>query len=169
MTRQWYFHVLITVAALLCTAILLFGLASVLLYQKLPPLDVLTEEQPVSPLMIYTADQTLIGEFGEERRRVVKLEAVPKALQQAILAAEDDRFYEHGGVDYSSVARAALANLSARGAREGASTITMQVARNYFLSKEKTISRKLNEALLAVKIEHSLSKNQILELYINHI
>lgn len=119
--------------------------------------------------MIYTADQTLIGEFGEERRRVVKLEAVPKALQQAILAAEDDRFYEHGGVDYSSVARAALANLSARGAREGASTITMQVARNYFLSKEKTISRKLNEALLAVKIEHSLSKNQILELYINHI
>ena len=169
MTRQWYFHVLITVAALLCTAILLFGLASVLLYQKLPPLDVLTEEQPVSPLMIYTADQTLIGEFGEERRRVVKLEAVPKALQKAILAAEDDRFYEHGGVDYSSVARAALANLSARGAREGASTITMQVARNYFLSKEKTISRKLNEALLAVKIEHSLSKNQILELYINHI
>ncbi len=169
MTRQWLFHALITGAALLCTAILLLGLAGVLLYQKLPPLDALTEDQPASPLMIYTADQTLIGEFGEERRRVVKLEAVPKTLQQAILAAEDDRFYEHGGVDYSSVARAALANLSARGAREGASTITMQVARNFFLSNEKTISRKLTEALLAMKIEHSLSKDQILELYINHI
>jgi penicillin-binding protein 1A len=111
----------------------------------------------------------LIGEFGEERRAVVKIEAVPKAMREAILAAEDERFYQHGGVDYVGVVRAALSNFMSGGARQGASTITMQVARNFFLSKEKTLTRKFNEMLLAFKIEHSLSKDQILELYINQI
>ncbi len=90
-------------------------------------------------------------------------------LKQAILAAEDERFYEHGGVDYIGVLRAVLHNFSAGGARQGASTITMQVARNFFLTKEKTFTRKFNEALLAFKIEHSLTKDQILEIYINQI
>jgi len=110
-----------------------------------------------------------LGEFGEERRSVVKIEAVPKKLILAILAAEDDRFFAHGGVDYMGVARAAWANVSRGGAREGASTITMQVARNFFLSPEKTVTRKFNEVLMSFKIEHNLNKNQILELYINQI
>ena len=100
---------------------------------------------------------------------MVKIEAVPKQMREAILAAEDERFYQHGGVDYVGVVRAAMSNFVSGGARQGASTITMQVARNFFLSKEKTLTRKFNEMLLAFKIEHSLSKDQILELYINQI
>ena len=111
----------------------------------------------------------MIGEFGEERRAVVKIGAVPKAMRDAILAAEDERFYQHGGVDYVGVIRAAMSNFVSGGARQGASTITMQVARNFFLSKEKTLTRKFNEMLLAFKIEHSLTKDQILELYVNQI
>ncbi|MDP2247516.1 MAG: penicillin-binding protein 1A, partial [Nitrosomonadales bacterium] len=110
-----------------------------------------------------------IGEFGEERRAFIRIQDVPESLKQAILAAEDERFYEHGGIDTIGIARAALANIMAGGFKEGASTITMQVARNFFLSSEKTATRKLSEALLAIKIEHSLSKDQILELYINQI
>ena len=144
-------------------------LAAVLTYPTLPSLDVLTDYQPKLPLRIYTADGALLGEFGEERRSVVKYAAVPKKLIQAILAAEDDRFFEHGGVDYMGVVRAALANVTKGGAREGASTITMQVARNFFLSPEKTLTRKFNEVLMSFKIEHNLSKTQILELYINQI
>ncbi|MDP1897376.1 MAG: penicillin-binding protein 1A, partial [Sulfurimicrobium sp.] len=121
------------------------------------------------PLRIYTADGALIGEFGEERRALIKIQDVPISMRQAILAAEDDRFYQHGGVDYIGVARATIANLTARGAREGASTITMQVARNFFLSNEKTLTRKLSEVMLAMKIENNLSKDQILELYVNQI
>jgi penicillin-binding protein 1A len=147
----------------------LFALAVVLVYPTLPSLEVLTDYQPKIPLRVYTADGKLIGEFGEERRAVVAIENVPKPMIAAILAAEDDRFYQHGGVDYVGVARAALSNFISGGVRQGASTITMQVARNFFLSKEKTLTRKFNEMLLAFKIEHSLSKNQILQLYINQI
>jgi len=111
----------------------------------------------------------LIGEFGEERRLLVSMREVPMSLKQAILAAEDERFYQHTGVDYLGVARAAYANLTQGGRRQGASTITMQVARNFFLSSEKTLTRKLYEALLAFKIENNLSKDQILELYVNQI
>src|SRR6185312_16235443 len=98
-----------------------------------------------------------------------KISAVPQQLKQAILAAEDDRFYQHGGVDYTGILRAAYSNFTSGGMRQGASTITMQVARNFFLTKEKTLSRKFSEALLAFKIEHSLSKDEILELYFNQI
>ncbi|MGH8724591.1 MAG: penicillin-binding protein 1A, partial [Burkholderiales bacterium] len=118
---------------------------------------------------IYTAEGVLMGEFGEERRSFVSIAEVPQQLKDAVIAAEDERFYEHPGIDYVGVMRAAWANLVAGGRRQGASTITMQVARNFFLSSEKTLTRKLYEALLAFKIEHSLSKEQILELYVNQI
>jgi penicillin-binding protein 1A len=141
----------------------------VLLYPGLPTLEALTDYQPKIPLRIYSIEGQLIGEFGEERRAVVALATVPKSLIDAIVAAEDERFFRHSGVDYVGVARAALSNFSSGGARQGASTITMQVARNFFLSKEKTLGRKFNEMLLAFKIEAMLTKQQILELYINQI
>jgi penicillin-binding protein 1A len=150
-------------------AVLTLGLVVVLAYPNLPELGSLTAYQPKIPLRIYTADGVLIGEFGEERRAVVSIAEVPAQLKNAIIAAEDERFYQHPGIDYIGVLRAAYANLVAGGRRQGASTITMQVARNFFLSSEKTLTRKLYEALLAFKIEHSLSKEQILELYVNQI
>jgi penicillin-binding protein 1A len=145
------------------------GLIVALAYPSLPSLEVLTDYQPKIPLRIYTAEGALIGEFGEERRLVVSIREIPALLKQAILAAEDERFYQHAGIDYLGVARAAYANLTQGGRRQGASTITMQVARNFFLSSEKTLTRKLYEALLAFKIENNLSKDQILELYVNQI
>jgi penicillin-binding protein 1A len=145
------------------------GLVVALAYPSLPSLQVLTDYQPKIPLRVYTAEGALIGEFGEERRLLVSIREVPESLKQAILAAEDERFYQHTGVDYLGVARAAYANLTQGGRRQGASTITMQVARNFFLSSEKTLTRKLYEALLAFKIENNLSKDQILELYVNQI
>ena len=150
-------------------ALLVLGLVVVLAYPNLPSLEALTAYQPTIPLRIYTAEGVLIGEFGEERRAVVAIADVPAQLKNAIIAAEDERFYQHPGIDYVGVLRAAYANLVAGGRRQGASTITMQVARNFFLSSEKTLTRKLYEALLAFKIEHSLSKEQILELYVNQI
>ena len=147
----------------------LAGLVILLAYPNLPSLDALTDYRPKIPLRVYTADGILIGEFGEERRSVVAIGDVPNIMKQAILAAEDERFYQHKGVDYQGVIRAAYSNLTSGGRRQGASTITMQVARNFFLSKEKTLTRKLYEALLAFKIEASLSKDEILQLYINQI
>ncbi|XZG70319.1 penicillin-binding protein 1A [Chitinibacteraceae bacterium HSL-7] len=143
--------------------------AVVTAYPRLPSLDALTDYRPKIPLRIYTADQVLIGEFGEERRAFVPIGQVPDSLKHALLSAEDERFYEHGGIDYMGVARAALGNIVSGHSQSGASTITMQVARNFYLTNEKTFSRKFNEALLSFKIEHSLSKDQILELYINQI
>ena len=169
MTHRWWFLPVKLVLLLITILLLVASLAAVLVYPTLPSLESLTDYQPKLPLRIYTADGALLGEFGEERRSVVKIEAVPKKLVLAILAAEDDRFFAHGGVDYLGVARAAWANLSRGGAREGASTITMQVARNFFLTSEKTLTRKFNEVLMAFKIEHNLNKNQIIELYINQI
>ncbi len=145
------------------------GLVVVLAWPNLPSLEVLTDYQPKIPLRVYTTEGVLIGEFGEERRAVVKIAEIPETLKRAILAAEDERFYQHAGIDYQGVLRAAFSNLTSGGRRQGASTITMQVARNFFLSSEKTLTRKLYEALLAFKIEHSLQKDQILELYVNQI
>jgi penicillin-binding protein 1A len=141
----------------------------VLTYPNLPSLEVLTDYRPKIPLRVYTADGFLIGEFGEERRAVVAITDVPTVMKNAILAAEDDRFYQHGGIDYTGVVRAIGANLVGGGKRQGASTITQQVARNFFLTGEKTYTRKLYEALLSFKIESNLSKDQIFELYINQI
>ncbi len=147
----------------------LLGLMVLLAYPNLPSLEALTDYRPKVPLRVYTAEGALIGEFGEERRAVVSIGEVPEIMKRAILAAEDERFYQHTGVDYQGVIRAAYSNLSSGGRRQGASTITMQVARNFFLSSEKTLTRKLYEALLAFKIEASLSKDEILQIYINQI
>ncbi|WP_319242955.1 penicillin-binding protein 1A [uncultured Propionivibrio sp.] len=141
----------------------------VLTYPNLPSLEILTDYRPKIPLRVFTADGYLIGEFGEERREVVHIQDVPEVMKQAILAAEDERFYQHGGIDALGVVRAAASNLVGGGKKQGASTITQQVAKNFFLSSEKTYARKLYEALLSFKIEANLSKDQILELYINQI
>ena len=169
MLTHWWQYLLAALAALAVVALAVGGLAIALIYPGLPGLDALTDYRPKMPLRIYTQDGALIGEFGEERRAVVTVEKTPIHLRQAILAAEDERFYEHSGVDTIGVFRAALSNILSGGVREGASTITMQVARNFFLSSERSFRRKLNEALLAIKIEHTLSKDDILQLYINHI
>ncbi len=151
-------------AALLCV----IGLALAVAYPNLPDINSLTDYRPKLPLRVYAADGVLLGEFGEERRSFVAIAQIPQVMKDAVLAAEDARFYQHGGVDYKGVLRAALENL--RDARsQGASTITMQVARNFYLPTEKTFTRKIYEILLALKIESVLSKNQILEVYMNQI
>ncbi|MGE5622983.1 MAG: penicillin-binding protein 1A, partial [Bacillota bacterium] len=155
-------------AGLALAGALIIAFMLAMAYPNLPPLDALTDYRPKIPLRIYSADNALIGEFGEERRNLVRIKDVPDVMKKAVLAIEDDRFYEHGGVDYIGIARAALHNLTG-GAKQGASTITQQVARNFFLSSEQTLKRKLYEALLAWKIEQSLSKDQILEIYMNQI
>ena len=147
----------------------MFVFAALVTYSSLPSLQALTDYRPKIPLRIYSDEGLLIGEFGAERRNLVTIDEVPEHLKQAILAAEDDRFYEHSGVDYLGVLRAAYSNFVAGGVRQGASTITMQVARNFFLTREKTLTRKFSEALLAFKIERNLSKDKILELYVNQI
>lgn len=166
--RPWLHPILTSLIVLLIPALLL-GLVVIVAYPSLPSLEVLTDYRPKIPLRVYSSEGALLGEFGEERRALVKISEVPEVMKQAILAAEDDRFYEHGGVDYMGVLRAAISNFTSGGVRQGASTITMQVARNFFLTREKTFSRKFNEVLLTFKIEHSLSKDEILQLYINQI
>ncbi|MDR1646706.1 MAG: penicillin-binding protein 1A [Zoogloeaceae bacterium] len=149
--------------------IALIAIAIATAWPNLPGIEVLTDYRPKMPLQVYSRDGFLIGEFGEERRAPIRIQEVPDVLKQAILAAEDDSFYKHYGVDPSGIARAALANIRAQGASQGASTITQQVARNFFLRPEKNWSRKFYEALLSFKIEMSLSKDQIFEIYINQI
>jgi penicillin-binding protein 1A len=150
------------------TAILGLGLTVARLWSDLPPLDKVTHYEPQQPLVVYTADGVQIGQFGAERRQFVPIADIPAMLQGAVLAIEDTRFEQHFGIDPLGIARALLANLGG-GMRQGASTITQQVARNFFLSPSKTLERKLKEALLALQIEEQLSKAQILELYMNQI
>lgn len=161
-----------TVLALAVNAGLLLGMAALLslllMLTTLPSMDVVTDYRPKMPLRIYTVDGALLGEFGEEHRDFVPIAEIPQVLQDALLAIEDSRFYEHSGIDYWGVARALLADVRG-GVRQGASTITMQVARNFFLSQEKTLKRKLAEVVLAYRLEAALSKPQILELYMNQI
>lgn len=169
MNLRWWLYPAIAVFALALLPLLLLLFAAMLAYPLLPSLEVLTDYRPKIPLRVYSAEGILLGEFGEERRALVKIGEVPDLMKKAILAAEDDRFYEHGGIDYMGVLRAAYSNFTSGGAKQGASTITMQVARNFFLSKEKTLSRKFNEVMLSLKIEHNLNKDEILQLYINQI
>ena len=169
MSVRWITYPLLLVVVGIFATALLFAFVAVMIWPTLPSLEALTDYRPKVPLRVYSADGKLIGEFGEERRSVVSIQQVPKPMLDAILAAEDERYYKHQGVDYIGLARAALANFTFTGPRQGASTITMQVARNFYLSREKTLNRKLNEMLLAFKIESSLGKAQILELYINQI
>ncbi len=136
---------------------------------ELPPTETLKQVRYQVPLRIYAADGSLIGEFGEKRRQPLAYEEFPPLMVKAILAAEDDRFFEHPGVDYQGILRAAKTLLVTGRKAQGGSTITMQVARNFFLSREKTFLRKFNEILLALKIERELSKEEILGLYLNKI
>ncbi|MCP5249402.1 MAG: penicillin-binding protein 1A [Candidatus Accumulibacter sp.] len=166
---RWILYPIVVIFGLAAIALAIMAVVLSLAYPNLPSLEILTDYRPKIPLRVYTADGYLIGEFGEERRAVVNIQDVPEIMKQAILAAEDERFYQHGGVDTLGILRALYANLISGGKRQGASTITQQVAKNFFLSSEKTYTRKLYEALLAFKIEHNLSKDQIFELYINQI
>jgi penicillin-binding protein 1A len=147
---------------------MLAGLALSVAYPNLPEIGGLLDYRPKLPMRIYSADGVLLGEFGEERRNFTPIAQVPKVMQQAVLAIEDARFYQHSGVDYKGVLRAGLAQF-AESRSQGASTITMQVARNFYLSTEKTFTRKIYEVLLALKIESLLTKEQILEVYMNQI
>ena len=149
-------------------ALLLTFMGLAIAYTRLPDVSSLQNYQPKLPLRIFTAEGDLIAEFGEERRSYVPFNEIPQIVKNAILAVEDARFYAHGGIDYTGVLRAGLANFS-KAKSQGASTITMQVARNVYLSSEKTIKRKVYEMLLAFKMEHALTKDQILEIYMNQI
>ena len=149
-------------------AVALAAIALSVAHQNLPDIGSLTDYRPKLPMRVYSADDVLIGEFGEERRQFVAISETPKVMQQAVLAIEDARFYEHRGVDYIGIVRAGLANVN-ESRSQGASTITMQVARNFYLPTEKTLTRKIYEILLALKIESHLSKDQILEVYMNQI
>ena len=158
--------------ALLAVVLLVIGALAIwfmtAIMPNVPAIDAVTDYRPKIPLRIYTADKVLIGQFGVEHRDFVPIAKIPPLMKSAVLAIEDARFYEHGGIDLRRALGAARANLGG-GFRQGASTITMQVARNFFLTKEKLVSRKLTEVALAYKIENALSKDQILELYMNQI
>ncbi len=150
------------------SVLILVAVALAVAYPNLPDISDLSDYRPKLPLRVLSAEGALIGEFGEERRQLTPIKQIPKIMTDAVLAIEDARFYEHGGVDYKGVLRAALANLG-RLKSQGASTITMQVARNVYLSSEKTYTRKIYEILLTFKLEHMLSKDKILEIYMNQI
>jgi len=156
------------VIAVFLSILLVVGVAMVVAYPNLPDISDLADYKPKLPLRIYTADGQLMGEFGEERRNLTPIKDIPDVMKNAILAIEDNRFYQHGGVDYLGILRAGIANIG-RVKSQGASTITMQVARNVYLSSEKTYTRKIYEILLTYKLEHMLSKDQILEIYMNQI
>ena len=148
--------------------VLFVAVALAVAYPNLPDISDLSDYRPKLPLRVYTADGVMIGEFGEERRNLTPINEIPQVMKDAVLAIEDARFFSHGGVDYLGVIRAGFANMG-RAKSQGASTITMQVARNVYLSAEKSYTRKIYEILLTFKLEHMLSKNQILEIYMNQI
>ena len=166
---RWTLYLLLLLGGVVLSVAALAGIALILVYPQLPSLEVLTDYQPKIPLRVFSGDGHLIGEFGEERRNFARIKDIPAVMKQAILAAEDERFYQHPGIDTLGILRAAYSNFVGGGKRQGASTITMQVARNFFLSSEKTVTRKLYEMLLAFKIENNLGKDQILEIYVNQI
>ena len=171
-SRHWLVKVMLWIVGLGIAAalslMLLIGVSLVMAYPNLPDISDLAEYSPKLPLRIFTAEGDLIGEFGEERRNLTPIKDIPQIMKDAVLSIEDSRFYQHGGVDYLGILRAGFANLGKRKS-QGASTITMQVARNVYLSTEKTYTRKIYEILLTFKLEHMLTKDQILEIYMNQI
>ncbi|MDP3210157.1 penicillin-binding protein 1A [Methylotenera sp.] len=168
--NKWWHYLLLTIVVSGLSAIAFVGIAVAVVYPSLPSLETLTDYRPKLPLRVYSEDGFLIEEFGEERRAYVKITDVPKSMKDAVLAIEDRRFYQHGGIDTKGILRAIKNNLTGV-SHEGASTITMQVAKNFFTKPngKRTLGTKINEALLAIKIENNLSKDKILELYINQI
>jgi penicillin-binding protein 1A len=169
---EWFVKIAVwtlgIMAAGLLSILMVVGVAMVMAYPNLPDISDLADYKPKLPLRVYTADGQLMGEFGEERRNLTPIKDIPKVMKDAVLSIEDNRFYQHGGVDYLGILRAGIANIG-RVKSQGASTITMQVARNVYLSSEKTYTRKIYEILLTYKLEHMLSKDQILEIYMNQI
>jgi penicillin-binding protein 1A len=155
--------------ALLTAGLIVVVAAYFYVAPQLPPIDRLKEVQLQVPLRVYSKEGELIAEFGEQRREPIRYDELPKVVIDAILATEDDRFFEHPGVDYQGLVRAVVELIRTGEKRQGGSTITMQVARNFFLSREKTYLRKLTEIFLALKIERHLTKQEILELYLNKI
>lgn len=164
-TFAWIFGLAFALAA---AGITVAGVALAVAYPNLPDISELSDYRPKLPLRVFSQDGVLLGEFGEERRNLTPINEIPAVMKNAVLAIEDARFYSHSGVDYKGLMRAAIANLG-RAKSQGASTITMQVARNVYLSSEKTFTRKLYEVLLTFKLEHLLAKDQILEIYMNQI
>lgn len=158
-------------AGLACIAcgMLLFTFLFAIVYAQLPDMTSVRSYAPKLPLKIWSADKQLLAEYGEERRDFVPIAELPKHVKLAILAAEDAEFYEHSGVDFSGIGRALISNILSGRKGQGGSTITMQVARNCFLSSEKSYMRKLYEVAIATKLEHELTKDQILEIYVNQI
>jgi penicillin-binding protein 1A len=165
---KWVLWALTLMLAGFASVLMMIAIAMAVAFPNLPDISDLSDYRPKLPLRVFSTEGTLIGEFGEERRHLTPIQEIPKVMKDAVLAIEDARFYEHGGVDYIGMARAALANLG-RIKSQGASTITMQVARNAYLSTEKTYTRKIYEILLTFKLEHMLTKDQILEVYMNQI
>ena len=169
---RWLLKALFWIAGLATAGALALALtiavALAMAYPNLPDVSDLADYRPKLPMRVYSAEGALLGEFGEERRNLTPIDEIPQVMKDAVLAIEDSRFFEHGGVDYRGLLRAALANLG-KAKSQGASTITMQVARNVYLSSEKTFTRKIYEILLTFKLEHLLTKNQILEIYMNQI
>ena len=172
MFKRWVVYLSSVLGGVMLVGGVIGVLVWALISARLPSLDVLTDYQPKLPLRVVADDGSLLSEFGEERRSLVKLADVPLQVRQAILSAEDSNFYDHSGVDWLAALRVAYTN-TVSGAKQGASTITMQVARNFFLTRERSgvagYLRKANEVALTFKIEHELTKDQILELYINQI
>ncbi|WP_042414412.1 penicillin-binding protein 1A [Comamonas aquatica] len=167
LVRAFLWLIGLAVAGALALAMVV-AVALAMAYPNLPDVSELADYRPKLPLRIYSAEGALLGEFGEERRTLTPINDIPKVMVDAVLAIEDTRFFEHGGVDYKGMLRAALANLG-KVKSQGASTITMQVARNVYLSSEKTYTRKIYEILLTFKLEHLLTKEKILEIYMNQI
>jgi penicillin-binding protein 1A len=170
--RHWFWRTSLWVAGITCAGalalMLVIGVALAMAYPNLPEVSALSDYRPKLPLRVYSAEGELLAEYGEERRELTPIAQIPKVMKDAVLAAEDARFFEHGGVDYLGMVRAGLANFG-RSKSQGASTISMQVARNVYLSAEKTYTRKIYEVLLTFKLEHMLTKEQILEVYMNQI
>ncbi len=165
--RNWRAWALVSGIAF-AIGLLVLGIAIALTLPNLPSLDRVTDYQPRQPLTVLTRDGVEIAQFGAERRIYLPINSIPQRMQRALLAVEDSRFYDHRGIDWRGVVRATVANLTG-GMRQGASTITQQVARTFFLSQRRTAERKFKEALLSWKIEKELSKPEILELYMNQI
>ena len=169
---RWFFRVVAWMLGLAAAAAvglaLTIAVALAVAYPNLPDISDLADYRPKLPLRVYSSEGALLGEFGEERRNLTPISEIPKVMKDAVLAIEDARFFQHGGVDYKGMLRAGLANVG-RVKSQGASTITMQVARNVYLSSEKTFTRKIYEILLTFKLEHLLTKDQILEIYMNQI
>lgn len=167
--KSWVLKMMGLILGIIITASTIITIIILQTYPKLPSMDELSNYHPKLPLEVYSADGVLLGQFGQEHRIFIKYAQIPPFLIDAILAAEDERFFNHKGIDYIGLIRATIGNLITGHKQSGASTITMQVARNFFLTSQKTYTRKFNEILLAHKIETEFTKEQILELYINQI